>query len=523
MTQRNRGFTVVEVIVIIAVIAILAAISTFGVARFSAQANDSRRFSNTEILSTYLEKYYDQSGEYPSCTALSGSPANVVQNVLVGMSEETMVMPNADSGTSNSIACADITASSDDNILAYVGTNCSPSSCRSWKLKYKEELTGDIVEVSSSRVAVAGATGQWKDIEGSDDYTCGIAENNMIYCWGQAITTPQLLGQGDIPAGATVSDISSGSGHFCAIAAGWGYCWGTNTNGRLGDGTTTARLVPTRMVNGVIPTGVTIAQMSAGGNHTCALGSNGTIYCWGYNANGQLGRGNTTSSNSPVVTVQGAIPSGTTVTKLTAGGSNTCALMSNNWAYCWGAGSSGELGNSSTSQSTSPAAVSIGAIPLTDYLTSMAVGGSHSCALSNSQKVYCWGAGFNGRLGNSGTANSTSPAAVTQGSLLFTTISVGAGSSCARATDQTMYCWGYNALGQLGLGHTAGTVNIPQPLLAGAIPSGVTLPSVRLTTSHSCAVGSNDTGYCWGDNTGGKLGNGNTTAATQPVIVTAPY
>lgn len=525
MTKRrqNQGFTILELIVIIAVIAILVTIAIVGVTRFLAQARDGERQVNTDVVATYLEKYYDDKGEYPACAAITDTPGDVSSNILVGISEEVLVMPGSASETANSIVCTDITEASNDNILGYVGVNCNLTACGSWALKYKSELTGEVVVVTSNRTAgIVGASGDWTDIAATDGYSCATTDTNQIYCWGTGPTTPQLLASGAIPGGATLSDLTAGSGHFCVIANDWLYCWGNNTNGRLGDGTTTARLTPTAIVNGTIPGGSDITDVAAGGNHTCALASDGVVYCWGYGANGQLGRGNTTSSTSPVSIVAGAIPGGTTVSRVVSGGTNSCVLMSNSWVYCWGTGSNGELGNGSTSQSNSPVALSRGAIPLAATISDVDTGGSHSCVITNSQLAYCWGAGFNGRLGNGGIASSSLPVAVTQGALLFTNVSVSFGTSCAQATNLTTQCWGYNGNGQLGLGYTVATVTTPQPVLAGAVPGGVALTDVSSSSLHACSLGTNQVAYCWGDGSGGELGNGGTANTTQPVQVTAP-
>lgn len=150
--RQNQGFTVLELIVIVTVVAVLVTIAAIGVTRFLAQARDGERQVNADVIATYLEKYYDKKGEYPTCAAITGTPTSVSSTILVGISEEVLKMPGAASGSVNSIVCTDITVASNDNVLGYIGVNCNASSCRGWTLKYKSELTGEVMTITSNRM-----------------------------------------------------------------------------------------------------------------------------------------------------------------------------------------------------------------------------------------------------------------------------------------------------------------------------------------------------------------------------------
>ncbi|OYW85051.1 hypothetical protein B7Z17_03020, partial [Candidatus Saccharibacteria bacterium 32-49-10] len=169
------------------------------------------------------------------------------------------------------------------------------------------------------------------------------------------------------PEARTLSwkSVSVGESSICAIASdNWAYCWGSNANNRLGDGTSTDRQVPTPIARGAIPAGATIQQVFATGAHACAIASDNKAYCWGYNGNGQLGDNSTTSRSTPVAVAQGAMPSGGLVKTMAVASSHTCAVATANLrAYCWGSNSNGRLGDASTTQRTTPVAVAQGAMP----------------------------------------------------------------------------------------------------------------------------------------------------------------
>ena len=147
-----------------------------------------------------------------------------------------------------------------------------------------------------------------------------------------------------------LSSLSAGGGHTCAFGPDHkAYCWGKNDGGQVGNNSYgTFFSTPVAVVQGAIPNGVTLTHISAGGNHTCALDSNHKAYCWGMNAYGQLGINSSGSYRVPAAVVQGAIPSNVNLTYLSAGGTHTCALGSNGQAYCWGDNNNGALGDGST-------------------------------------------------------------------------------------------------------------------------------------------------------------------------------
>jgi len=179
------------------------------------------------------------------------------------------------------------------------------------------------------------------------------------------------------------------------------------------------------------------SQFTSNGGYTCALTTTGQAYCWGANNQGQLGNNSTTNSRIPVA-VQ--MPAGVSFQSIAAGSLHTCALTTQNKAYCWGYGGSGQLGNNSTAVSRIPVAVQM---PAGVSFQFIAAGYYHTCALTNEGKAYCWGQGGSGRLGNNSTTDSRIPVAVQMpAGVSFQSIAAGSIHTCALTTQNKAYCWG---------------------------------------------------------------------------------
>ena len=201
--------------------------------------------------------------------------------------------------------------------------------------------------------------------------------------------------------------------HSCAIALnGRAYCWGSGNSGKLGNGSTASSRVPVAVNTSGVLAGKTIKQISAGENHTCAIASDNRAYCWGSNKNGQLGNGSTADSNVPVaVNMSGAL-AGKTIKQILAGGDHGCVVASDDKMYCWGLNNNGELGNNSSVNSSVPVAVNTDGVLAGKTIRQMSAGFSSTCAVDSEYNMYCWGYNDNGQLGNNSTNNSRVPARV---------------------------------------------------------------------------------------------------------------
>lgn len=297
------------------------------------------------------------------------------------------------------------------------------------------------------------------------------------------------------------SKISAGSLHSCAITDTGGLkCWGSNAYGQLGDGTVTNRLSPVDVV------GMTsgIVAVSAGDGHTCAITSTGAAKCWGYNAQGQLGNYTTSQSNTP----SQVFSLGSGVAQISAGYAHTCAVTSSGAVKCWGFGIYGQLGNGSTANSNVPVDVST----LGSNVATIAAGFYHVCARTTDGAVKCWGYNDYGQLGNNSRTNSSTPVSPV-GLSGVTELAVGSDHSCVVASG-LVKCWGRNVYGQLG---DNSTTNRLTPIEVQSLGSEV----VQLTAgSHfSCANLTSGIAKCWGDNQYGQLGDGTSTNRWLPVTV----
>ncbi len=362
------------------------------------------------------------------------------------------------------------------------------------------------------------------------NFACALDASGAAYCWGLntsgQVGNPATATHFLVPVAVTPqATITAGYTHSCVISNGKAYCWGDNSDGELGNGSTTSSSVPVAVVTSGVLSGVTLTQITAGFFFTCALSSTGAVYCWGFNSDGELGNNSTANSSVPVaVSTSGAL-AGLTVTQISAdSGFNACALSSAGAAYCWGRNTDGQLGNNTITSSSVPVAVSMSGVLAGKTLTQVTAGNDLTCALDSTGLAYCWGDNLRGQLGNNSAANSSVPVAVTTSGVLsgvtLTQISAGNAFACALGSTGAAYCWGYNASGQLGNSSTASS-SVPVAVTTTGVLSAATLTQVTPGASFTCALGSAGAAYCWGLNGNGQLGNNSTTSSAAPVAVTA--
>jgi alpha-tubulin suppressor-like RCC1 family protein len=301
-----------------------------------------------------------------------------------------------------------------------------------------------------------------------------------------------------------VAKISLNYGDTCAVTTAGGVkCWGSNFDGQFGDNSTTNRLTPID-VPGLFNG---VDAIAAGASHTCALTTTGGVKCWGGNTVGQLGDNSTTISFTPI-DVSG-LTNG--VSAIAAGTSHTCAVTTTGGAKCWGGNTDGQLGDNSTINRLTPVDVT----GLTSGIASIAPGMYHSCALTTGGGVKCWGSNAYGQLGNNTTSNSLIPVDVTTLTSGVKAITVGALYSCALTTEGGVKCWGSNAFGQLG---NNTTTNSLIPLDVTGLTSGI--GAVSAAAFHTCALSTTGATKCWGDNKDGELGDSSSIKRLTPVDVT---
>lgn len=342
----------------------------------------------------------------------------------------------------------------------------------------------------------------------------------------------------DLGTGRTATSIGVGTSHACAVLDnGTLKCWGRNTSGQLGqDSTANLGDGSNEMGNNLnainLGVGRTARQVVAGSAHTCALLDNNTVKCWGLNTNGQLGVGSSTTYGNGGAGTMATLAAvnlgaGRTATQIAAGYSHTCALLDNATVKCWGYGAQGQLGYQNTSnlgttalEMTNLAAINFG----TRTPAQIMAGGNSTCAVYTTGAMSCWGEGAYGKLGNGNTNNigdganemGNNLASVTLGTGRTARLAeVGPTAVCALLDNSRIKCWGANSSGQLGQNNTNDIGDGAGEMAAlNAIDLGTSVLSVSIGMgdNHACSVVSSGTLKCWGDNTYGQLGLENTTS-----------
>ncbi|MGI8413608.1 MAG: hypothetical protein ACR2QA_14215 [Solirubrobacteraceae bacterium] len=331
------------------------------------------------------------------------------------------------------------------------------------------------VDLGPSRSAKAIAAG--------DYHTCAILDDDSVRCWGFGAEgrlgygntsnvgdkqTPGSVGPVNLGSGRTATAISAGDAFTCAILDhGSVRCWGYGANGRLGYGNT-SNIGDTQTPVSVGPVdlgpGRTAKAISAGGGHACAILDDGSVRCWGYGGDGQLGYGNTHDVLDPSSVGPVNLGPGRTATAISAGGRHTCAILDDGTVRCWGEGASGQLGygnfayvgDKQTPDTVGPVDLGAG-----HTATAISAGQDHTCAILEDQTVRCWGYGLDGRLGygnSNDVGDHQTPASAGSVDIgpgrTATAISAGGRHTCARLDDGAVRCWGYGADGQLGYCNT---------------------------------------------------------------------
>jgi alpha-tubulin suppressor-like RCC1 family protein len=411
--------------------------------------------------------------------------------------------------------------------------------------------SGADASVATTPTLVAGLSGVTQ-ISAGFDHTCAIKGDGTAWCWGDDLHGQLGRGEGggigahaDVPtqvAGLSdIVEIRCGGAHTCArtrVGAVW--CWGHATDGQVGE----AGSAQPSVISPVQVPGITDAvELALGDRHSCARDARGFVACWGDNGRGQLGDGTTTSRPTPM-----AVPGLAQVEEVDAGRGHTCARLSSREVRCWGENDRGQLGDGTTTGSPSPSRA-VAMMP-----TQIAAGGASTCAIDDDGDVRCWGDNGEGQLGRSGSSATVAAVLGLGGAGMqgATVLRSGGDGSCARIGD-TWRCWGDDAHGQLGDGAVGvratpvlASLAAGQDLFLGpqrscaihdgalscwgrSASGGIALAatpvdggpyeSVRVATHFACALRTDHTVACWGENLHGELGNGTTTASATPVVV----
>lgn len=356
----------------------------------------------------------------------------------------------------------------------------------------------------------------WVSVAAQLDSACAIDAAGALFCWGRNAfgevgdgTVVSKAAPAPIAAGTTWKAVAAGRLHTCGISTSGGtdtiQCWGSDADGQQGNGAASTAAQPTPAPV-TAPAGfpTTWQSIASGFNHACAIGGNGTLWCWGRNASAQLGDGSTTARPQPV---QIAAPS-TDWKEISASGDLTCGRRGAGTLWCWGLNSSGQVGQGDTaSPVTTPTQIG------TAQYVSVSAGATHACAVDKGGKLFCWGTNTSFQLGLGDTSTHLAPFQVgvaTDWGLA----KVGQGTfSCAEKSSGELYCFGSNGFGQLGLG-TIATAKVPT-----LVPSLTTWGAIAVGVDHACGVDEGGKLACWGGSYAAQLGSGVPFVSTPTQIV----
>ncbi len=415
-------------------------------------------------------------------------------------------------------------------------TTSTSSYC--WGVNRSGELGDGTTTFRTTPVAVSGEQ-SFLEVRTSFGKTCGLTQTGRAWCWGN------LLGDGTKNTSAnpvavagdhTFNNLATGWGHACGLTPGGeAWCWGGNSYGALGDGSI---YLGGQVIESTAPVavagGLAFVEITAGGDHTCAISTQGLAYCWGENWAGQLGDGSggdglTRVQMSPALvagqalptptptstTTATAAPSSTLVTTATAtatatpipgprkpftslvtGGFHTCGLTSGGEAYCWGSNSNGQLGDGTSDDHASPIAVGGGR-----RFTSLVAAAFHTCGLDVGGKAYCWG------LNWADSSKSSIPILV-EGNNIFSILAAGDNFVCGLDFSGAAHCWGWNGQGQLGNGLTGNGSPSANHIIPDRVLGGHVFVNLISGGGHTCGIDREKNAFCWGINWAGQLGDG---------------
>ena len=343
-------------------------------------------------------------------------------------------------------------------------------------------------------------------LEGGVNHVCSITKSGEVKCWGsndygqlgdQTTKNAHMTAVGvkGLPGQATA--LAAGFMHTCAIVSGDVFCWGGNTEGELGDGTTTDHSLPVKVQD--LP--AQAVEIGAGMNHTCALLNDGSVWCWGGYS---YSYGSFEYILSPV-NING-LPED--VSSVGVGDDFSCALTTKGSIWCWGLNSDGQLGDGTTEDHEFPVEVK----GLSGTVASFSVGNKYVCALINAG-IACWGDNRSSQLGDGTNIDRYTPVNVIGLTGKVIDIAANHEHTCALLESGEVRCWGHNGYEELGNGIEAAS-HIPVDVVG--LPVGIS--GLFAGGDSTCAVYGGSV-LCWGSNDYGELGDGTDLDRGVPVGV----
>jgi alpha-tubulin suppressor-like RCC1 family protein len=331
--------------------------------------------------------------------------------------------------------------------MCAIGTSDQKLYC--WGSGYNGTIANGIDYSLNSSFVEYTPPVEFDRIESGREYSCGIDQDQKLYCWGRNDKGQLGIGSKDIKitpqeilVGKKWLDLSVTFYTTCAVTTeNELYCWGYNSNGQFGNGSTTASLTPVKL--SVSDDWLKVATSPRG--YTCAVKTSGELYCWGTNSSKQLGQNNTSSSTTPL-----QVQTDTGWIDVAIAYDTTCALKATGDIYCFGEGNQGSIGNGGTTDQGLPTQIAYAA-----NFTSLVERNKGFCALTNANQIICWGQGQYGQIGDGATTTRTTPVIINSGET-FKSVHSGthAEGACGITTSDDVFCWGRATSGQIGDGTT---------------------------------------------------------------------
>lgn len=355
-------------------------------------------------------------------------------------------------------------------------------------------------------------------------FTCANNANLLVYCVGQnssgqlsdgTVINRTVPVQFQLPGGKKAIKYHPDFDHACLLTADQlVYCSGGNAFGQLGDGSSTNR---TTAVKFLLPVGKKAVDLGGYTDYMCALTADQFIYCSGHNTSGELGNGTSGTSYSTPILFQ--LPGGKVAASLATGREVVCAVTADQFIYCSGNNTLGSLGDGTITNRTLPVLFQL---PAGKTAASVNVAADFiTCAFTTDQLIYCTGNNSFGQLGDGTTLNrSIAVKFQLPAGKQVAEMSTGDGHVCALTTDQLVYCAGRNQVGQLGDGTTINPRTIPVQFI---LPAGKKAAVVNSVSDNTiCVLTADQLVYCAGYNANGQLGDGTTIDRSTPVLFQLP-
>ncbi|HEY6560743.1 MAG TPA: hypothetical protein VI072_25875 [Polyangiaceae bacterium] len=380
----------------------------------------------------------------------------------------------------------------------------------------------------TARPLVGNAVGTAVEISAGGYHMCARTPSNGVRCWGDGVFGPLGYGNsesvgddefpgaaGAVSVGGSVVQLDAHYAKTCAVlSSGALRCWGLNSWGELGYGHNAENIgddeLPSTAGDALV--GGTVVRVAVGHNHVCAQLSAGNVRCWGYGAAIGHATSDFIGDDEPPSSA-GDVNVGGTVVQLVSGSSHVCALLNTGKVRCWGYNGLGQLGYGHTNDigdnefPSSAGDVNVGGNPV-----QLTAGSAHTCALLDTGNVRCWGANAYGQLGHGHTniiGDGELPAAAGDVPVGGRVVQIEAGGehTCAVLDTGGVRCWGKNAWGALGYGHTNSIGDDELPSAVGDVSVGGSVTQVAAGEFHTCALLTTGRVKCWGSGVNGLMGH----------------